>query len=1302
MELDSRPRLVSNPHPFVGAGREVCYAEFLPRETLRAYIDRTGIIVPEDVAVWHNGYRVPDALWERLIPRNADQIVIRSRVHGGGGGGGNKTLRIVALIAIAALAAYVGPLAAGFFEAGSFAAFAAGAAANAVVSIGGSLLVNALLPAPKPTLPQLNNGSKENNPTYSIAGANNQARPWQPMSLIFGRHKVVADLGGKPWTEFVGADQYLNQAFHFGLQGQSLEVLDIRLGDTPIGNFQAVQLQRALQDGKLSMFPGNVDSIQGFELKNSDGWIQRTSSINTTHIKVEFAAQLFFYSEAGALETRSCEYQVQYRPVGGSTWTDIGSFENYATHYWSQQPYFRTAVSLETQIGYGSLNFGDHTEGESGQYCYTQASQCEWTYNEPGYEWVCAEETEVCNQFFWRWMPHPFTLGVPWQGFAPDPGYVVLPGIKVSSNKTEPYRFAAEAAVPQGQYEIRIRKITGDIANSRESNATVINQILCYQPDTADYTGQARLGVRIKATSQLQGQIQNLSAICSASCFVWNGSAWVWQQTSNPAWWFLWYARGGRDAAGNRVYGGDLSDSQIDIEGIKAWGAFCDAKSLTFNYVLSQRTTVHDVLTMIARAGRAAYTWQTGKIGVVWDAANLPTVAMVGPYNIVAGSFNVSYMNEGTADEIVMSFINPDRNWEQDQVRVSVPNVIQNNNTIQLDLDGCTNASMAAREANLIAASQAFHRRRVSWEMDIEGMIATRGDVVQMSHDLTVWSYSGRLIGGNRTSITLDQFVPSAGTGWLSLRAPNGYTVNVQITSASGDVNVLNLVGLPGDFPVPSENPDTPAVDWAFQFDPLATPGRRIKIVDVQPSGDNVKFSGVDDYEGYYLSEDNPYAYTPPRDGALLAGIVLDIQFSEQILVVSEDLTQVTVNWTTTAGTTTHRVNWSINGVPQTPFDTQNRNHTFTARTYDVISYTVTPVSTTVLGTARTESYKVVGLDFPLPPVVNLTNIYRDGLTVLKWDTVTDVRDPTYEVRIGTSWTNSRTVAITRNPELYSVGNGLYWVAARFATPWGLILYGAPDSLLVSGASIVRNVLITVDEHPDWDGDLTDGAYVYKNELTLRPQGDILALEDIYLPDDLLFTDGVAAYGTYETDDSNIVDIGYVSQVKIDFTIKEYALNFNENVLSYVDVFAELDILNDSARQFYSVQPQIRFAGDDGIFGDWVDYVPSIINARYFDVRLVVSTTDPLIVPFVEEFTWTVDVPDLLQKAENVTIGTAGATITYGQEFHSVPNVQITVFDAIDGDRYVLTNSTVTGFDIQMFNVSTPVSRVINWIAQGY
>jgi hypothetical protein len=1339
MEMN-RPSLISNPHPLIGAGREMAFEPFLERETLRAFMVRTNIAIPNnEVVVWHNGHRVPDKLWPYLIPKAGDQIVMRARVHGGGGGG--KIIRTVATIALIVVAtAVAGPAGAAISSAtgGFIGATVASAAVSAAIMIGGSILVNALLPPPRvsdssgfsgtqlPVLgvsqPSMSAAKYSSvgagslkaydvNPTYAIAGGKNRARVWESMGLIFGRHKVVPDLAANTYTQYVGNDQYLNQAFHFGLQGEGIDIDNLSIGDTPIENFKGIDIQRSQEDGALTMFPLNVDTLQGFNVSNNDGWIQRTTSIDTTHIDIELASQLYYFEDDGSLSTRSASFSIEYRAVGAVPWVKVGDEKDtgeYASYYWSlQRLNSATDATNRGQVDYGSTVFADHIDDEVVVYG-TYSYPTETSYDINGNFVVDASVSEDLYGR-WVWTPHPHTLGKPWQGFAPDPlktgTTISTSDIVISGNTQAPTRRTVSFNVPQGQYEIRIRKNTADIKTTRETNESAVSQILCFQPDTATYDKQARLAVRIKASAQLQGNIEDLNAIVSASCPVWNGSAWVMQQTSNPAWWFLWYARGYRKANGDRIYGGGLVDTQIDVDSIKAWALFCDEKELTFDYVLTQKSTVHSVLSTIARAGRGSYTWQTGKLGVIWDAANLPVVAMIAPYNIKSGSFEVAYMNEATADEIIVNFINPDRNWQLDNVRVDVPNVAKTNSTVTLDLDGCTNVDMAGREANLIAASQSYHRRRITWEMDIEGMVATRGDVVQFSHDLTVWGYSGRLIGGDRTTLQLDRSVPSDGSGYLYLRAPDNTIQLIEVsTSGSGEFNTLNIVTpLPLSFPVPDEDSNAIPFDWAWQFDPLETPGRRIKIVDVQPSGmDTVKFSGIDDSEDYYACESNAYAYTPPRDGYLLAGIIFDISFSERILVVSEDLIEVTAYWASSVSNAQNTINYSINGVSQPAFDTIDRKFSFTARTYDVIEFTVTPKTITNSGTPRTETYDVIGLTLPMPAITGLTQVYRDNLTVLDWNDAIDIRPLQYEVRIGTSWVNSRTIAVTNSSELYSFGNGTYFVAARFATPWALLVYGPADTVTVTGATIVRNLLATTNEHPSWTGDVTDSAVIVGNQLTLGSNGDILAEADILALDDVLWAGTTATYGTYETNSSNIIDIGYPTTVKIDFELDYYAFNFQENILALADVLAEPDILNDSNRQYFKVTPQIRFAGDDAVYGSWVNYTRGLVNARYFDVRLVLETTNPLIVPFVDEFTWSVDVPDLIQKGESVTTSISGSTITYAKDFHAVPNVQITIMDAIDGDWIELTNSTASSFDVTIYNGATAVSREINWISQGY
>lgn len=1288
VEIQS-PSLVHLPHPVRPDGKFVCYAGFLPRETLADYLDRVGLrVASAPMDVWHNGRRVPSALWQRLIPRPGDQVVIRAKMEGGGGGG--KILRTVALVALVIVSYGYGAALGGAL---GFSGATATAVGSSLIMVAGTVMINALIPMPLPTAAKLGVGEKyESSPTYAIQGGRNRPRPWEPLLIIMGQHRVVPDLGANTWTNQLGDDQFLNQVFNFGLQGINLNLRDFKIGSTPIESYDGVQMQRAGPDGALTMFPGNVDTLQGFTISSADGWQARTTPPSVYSITVELASRLFRVADDGTIESRRVDFRIQYREVGAPDWLELGFIgATYATHYWSG----RLLPGGATQIRIGSTNPNDHDEGERFYQTDPVTGQ--------SYEGI------------WRWVPHPFQLGQPWQGLAPDP---VLepgaPGYRLWGNRQEPTRAQINWDVPGApgrQFEVRVMKVTPDVNDSRESNETAVSQILAYQADTADYTGQARIALRIKATGQLNGSVDEFNAIASAVCPVWNGSYWATQETSNPAWWFLWFARGLRDTSGRRIFGVGLQDSEIDIEGIKAWAAWCDAKRLTFNYVLDRKVSSAEVLDMIARAGRAAKTQQTGKLGVVWSADGLPEVATFGPFNIKAGSFQVAYTNESTVDEIIVNFVDSSRNWTLNEVRVAVPGSATASNPLQLDLDGCTDADMAGREANLIAASQLWHRRRVTFETDIEGFVATKGDVIRLTHDLTVWGYSGRMLPGSHSGtssempkIVLDGEVPSGGSGTALLRDPAGNMKVVSVTSEVGNVSELTIVTDLDGFAMPGDSPfeDVAALDWVWQFGPLEMPGRRFKITSVEPSPEGVKFSAIDDDPGYYASENNPYIYTPPRDGALLGGVIFSLRFNESIRSVQNDNIDVQLDWTISISSRV-QINYSINGIAQQPISTEATQTTVSAKTGDVIVATLRPVNQIGTGQPFTATYTVQGLLSPLPAVTGLTSVFRDGLTTLVWDQVVDIRQPDYEVRLGSSWSNSRAVGTTRNLEILAVGNGTYFVAARFQTR-GTTIYGQADSVQISGAILVRNVLITVREDPSWTGTLGGGAFIHDGELTLAGVGDILSALDVLTLEDVLWFGGVGGSGTYTTNDSNIVDLGYVAPVRVDFEIDEYALNFAEDFLALPDVLNEADVLNDSNRQHYRVRPQIQSAMDDGVFGDWQDYIPGTINARYFNVRLVLETDEPMIVPFVRHFSWTIDVPDLVQSGTGVTVPSGGIRVLFPKPFHMKPNLQVTTIDAVDGDRAVVLQDVdpEEGFNIQMFNGATPVERVVNWLAQGY
>src|SRR5690606_17608535 len=124
----------------------------------------------------------------------------------------------------------------------------------------------------------------------------------------------------------------------------------------------------------------------------------------------------------GGIDARTSQLRIQYRPVGGA-WTDIGMLQDavYATHYWAL--YLLGEWGDETVYQYGSTNPADHTDGEVINLIFQDA-----------------QGNFRVQRAQWRWMPHPHSLGRPWQGIAPDPllGYSSQPGVRITGARQEP------------------------------------------------------------------------------------------------------------------------------------------------------------------------------------------------------------------------------------------------------------------------------------------------------------------------------------------------------------------------------------------------------------------------------------------------------------------------------------------------------------------------------------------------------------------------------------------------------------------------------------------------------------------------------------------------------------------------------------------------------------------------------------------------------------------------------------------------------------------------------------------------
>jgi len=616
--------------------------------------------------------------------------------------------------------------------------------------------------------------------------------------------------------------------------------------------------------------------------------------------------------------------------------------------------------------------------------------------------------------------------------------------LTITNGTRKPLRFSYRRDVPQGQYDVRIRRVTPDATDPATTSTFTWQQLRSYQADSASYTGQKRLALKIKASAQLQGQVATLSALATGQVPVWTGSAWAVQATSNPAWWFRWLALGGFDANGQRLFGAGLPLTQIDDPAIQDWGAWCTQKGLNCNMVFDRAMNVDEMLTIIARCGRAAPTWSSGKLGVVVDQDAQPVVAVFGMSNIVRDTFRVEYATGKLADEVVATWINPALDWKPDTVRAAVPGVINPVNPVNIELFGVTDKTQAGKEALLMAAQQLYRRRRTIWETDVEGLVVNRGDVVTLSHDLTQWGYSGRLVSGTTNVLVLDRQVPfTAGqTHYVGVRFPDGsYTIyDVVFQTGPSDTITLNTP-LPS---APDSDPNHPPLDYLWFFEPAPTPGKKVKIVDIQVIDENrVRLTAVDEDPNYYAAENNPFTYTTPLTYGNQFPTISDVTIGDTLIRIGNAFgTRVAVTWNVVGEYGGAWVRYRATGEPWIMLgSTTARNIEFDVNAAGSIDIEISAFNQhgqKGSASSQTVTYTIVGQSAVPADVTNFTATLQENGILLAWDDVQDIDLKDYEVRLGASYASAqildRTKANTYLHRILVAGVYTFGIKARDTT----------------------------------------------------------------------------------------------------------------------------------------------------------------------------------------------------------------------------------------------------------------------------
>lgn len=461
--------------------------------------------------------------------------------------------------------------------------------------------------------------------------------------------------------------------------------------------------------------------------------------------------------------------------------------------------------------------------------------------------------------------------------------------IAFTNASSKPLRLTYQRTVPAGQYQVRLSKVSVDENSGAAVNSVQWGVLKSYQLDEGNYQGQARLAVQVQATGQLNGTLDELNAVGTASPMpYWNGGAWVTATSrdnglSNPGALILMLARGIYDVDGRLIAGLGLPDDEIDIDGLKGFMVFCATRGFKFDLFLQENMSIGDLIESIAAAGMGSRSEHTGKLGVIWFSDDQPVEGVLNMTTMKAKTFSVDYNTQETADEIEFQYFDRARNNTWKSVRVVAPGVTTPQRTARQPLQGVTEEAHAAILARFSMGQNIYQRKTVSCDVDLEHMTFRRGTVMALSHDLTQWGYGGRVQAAVNNAgiltLTLDDLVPAvsplgAVSRYIGLRIAGESQYRIfPLAAFTGSSRMVTLAtAWPGGVAVPGDAADNPAHDTIWIYDFKSTPGQKLRVSDVSPQGnmDGAKVQLVPESTEFWDYVWNG-SYTAPGNGSLLA-----------------------------------------------------------------------------------------------------------------------------------------------------------------------------------------------------------------------------------------------------------------------------------------------------------------------------------------------------------------------------------------------------------------------------------------------
>lgn len=433
-------------------------------------------------------------------------------------------------------------------------------------------------------------------------------------------------------------------------------------------------------------------------------------------------------------------------------------------------------------------------------------------------------------------------------------------------------------SVPNGTHEVRVRRRNSSESEfsypsgneGRKMHSCSLIAITGYKASRPVVRPPgvqlAMTAIRVKATDQINGNIEGISGTVQVICKDWDAgtSTWIVRPTRNPA----SLLRHVLQHPGNAQA---CADAEIDLAALQAWHVYCKANKFMFDAVLTQQRSLLDTLRDIAAAGRASPTMTDGLWTVVIDRERTTVAQHFTPHNSWGFEGVRAMIQQPHAFRV--TFNNAAKSYQPDEMIVYNTGYTSSNATLfeGLALPGVTTTDQIFKHARFHFAQLTLRPETYTLNADIEHLICTRGDLVRCTHDVPMWGLgSGRIKNFlSTTSIELDEA--------MTMAAATQYTIRIRLADGSSITRTVAAKVSGGSYTTIDLTTTITSTEGApgnlFMFGALSSESVELIVHSIEPSSNmTARITLVDYAPAVYDSDleavpafDSQITLPPPR-----------------------------------------------------------------------------------------------------------------------------------------------------------------------------------------------------------------------------------------------------------------------------------------------------------------------------------------------------------------------------------------------------------------------------------------------------